>query len=62
MVYRRENVVNQQAGIGTSSAWSHVQHHIEDCVVTYGCYANTDPWSKITVTGAGKYSYTGSAG
>lgn len=59
VVYWREQVVNKQAGIGTSSAWSHVQRHIEYCVVKYGCYANTYPWSKITVYGNAGYSYTG---
>ena len=59
VVYWREPVVNKQAGVGTSSAWSHFQRHIEYCVVKYGCYANTYPWSKITVYGKGGYTYTG---
>lgn len=59
VIYVREQLVNQKNGAGTSSAWSHMQRHIEYCVVKYGCYANTYPWSKITVRGDGSYSYTG---
>lgn len=61
VVYWRGQLVNQQAGIGSWSAWSHFQRHIEYCVVKFGCYSNAYPWSKITVYGNGGYSYTGSS-
>lgn len=61
VVYWREQVVNQYAGLGTYTAWSHFQRHIEYCVVKYGCYANTYPWIKTTVRANGTYSYSGSA-
>ncbi len=51
--------VNQSGGVGTSSAWSHKQRHLQACLLKYGCWANYHPWSKITVNGDGTYSYTG---
>jgi hypothetical protein len=59
LVYVRELVVNQQAGLGTFTAWSHLQRHLEYCVVHYGCYANVYPWSKIWVNASGGWSYQG---
>lgn len=60
IVYWRGQVVNAQAGIGSYSAWSKFQRHIEYCVAKYGCYSSSYPWSKITVNAKGGYSYTGS--
>ncbi|WP_182901819.1 hypothetical protein [Microbispora sp. H10830] len=62
IVYMRELLVNQAGGVGTTSAWSHLQRHLEYCVAKYGCYASMKPWSRITVHGNATYSYTGSAG
>ena len=62
IVQVRERTTNQQGGIGTSAAWSHLQRHLEFCVVKYGCYASLYPWSRITVYGAGGYDYTGDNG
>ncbi|NEA31273.1 hypothetical protein [Streptomyces sp. SID13031] len=56
----KEQTVNQEWGIGTSSAWSHIQRHIELCIPTK-CYAHVYPWIKIGVRGNGTYEYTGSA-
>jgi len=61
VVYLRE-LSAHQAGTGSPAAWSHLQRHIEYCVAQVGCYANTYPWSKITVYGGGGSRYTGSAG
>jgi len=61
-VYVRELEVNQQWGIGTNSAVSHLQRHLEFCIARYGCYENHHPWSKVTVHGNGTSSFTGSTG
>ncbi len=57
--YIRDLVVNQQGGVGTSSAWSHMSRAIENCVAKYGCIGEYTPWSKITVSKTGGYSYVG---
>jgi len=62
VIYQREQVPNQQAGLGSYTAWSHIGRHLEYCVIRYGCYANTYPWSKIWVNAGGYYWRTGSAG
>jgi hypothetical protein len=62
IVQVRERTTNQQGGIGTSAAWSHLQRQLEFCVIKYGCYASLYPWSRITVYGAGGYDYTGDNG
>lgn len=61
IVVVRGLTVNQKGGTGTYTAWSHLQRHLEYCVVKYGCYANTYPWSKITVKASGSYTYKGAA-
>jgi hypothetical protein len=53
--------VNQALGAGTAKLTVHRQRHLEYCVVKFGCYANTYPWIRLSVTGAGKGSYTGKA-
>lgn len=60
--YVRQRTVDQIGGVGSGSAYTHVQRAIEACVVKYGCYGITYPWSKITVRGSGFASRTGSAG
>lgn len=60
VIYVRELVVNQASSPGSWQAWSHMQRHLEYCVVRYGCYANAYPWSKIYVYGDGRYTYEGS--
>ncbi len=61
IVQVRGLTVNQKSATGSYSAWSHLQRHLEYCVVKYGCYANTYPWSKITIKANGTYTYTGKA-
>jgi hypothetical protein len=61
-VYVREQTVNSQWGLGTNSATSHIQRHLEFCILKLGCYENHLPWSRITVHGNGTYSWTGSTG
>jgi hypothetical protein len=61
-VYVRDLVVNAQWGLGSNSATSHLQRHLEFCVYKVGCYENHYPWSKITVHGNGTYDWTGSTG
>lgn|SRR5262245_48056659 len=58
-VYVRELIVNQQAGVGSYSAWSHLQRRLEYCIIHWGCYANVYPWSKIWVKASGTYVYQG---
>lgn len=62
VIYWQENVVNQQYGLGTNTAVSHFQHHIEYCTISkyVGCYANTYPWVRTVAHGDGTSSYTGS--
>ncbi len=57
----RKLTVNQKSAVGAYSAWSHLQRHLEYCVVKYGCYANTYPWAKITIKANGTYTYKGAA-
>lgn len=61
--YVRQRTVDMQGGVGTGSAYSHIQREIEACLVNYGCYGVTYPWSKITISGSLAFlSLTGSAG
>ena len=61
-VYLRDLAANAQWGIGTNNATSHLQRHLEFCILKLGCYENHYPWSKITVHGNGTYDWTGSTG
>ena len=61
-VYLREQTVNSQWGLGTNNATSHIQRHLEFCILKLGCYENHYPSSKITVHGNGTYNVTGSTG
>jgi hypothetical protein len=61
VIYVRERVVDTQTGLGTVNASSHLQRHLEYCIVKYGCYANSYPWARITVHPGGTYTSTGAS-
>lgn len=62
VAYWRELVQNSKAGIGTSTATTTRQRHIELCVVKYGCYSSLYPWVTLKIRANGNNTYSGDAG
>lgn len=54
--------VNPPPYVPAATSTSHKQRELRYCVVKYGCYATTHPWSKINAKGNGTATYSGSAG
>jgi hypothetical protein len=53
--------VDRAGATGGASSWSHMQRHLQYCILKYGCYSNNHPWSRIVVRGDDSYSYSGAA-
>jgi len=56
------NLESHASGVPAYQAFSHMQRHLEQCVVKYGCYANWYPWSDITFYGDYYYSWSWGVG
>lgn len=61
IVHVEELVADTQWGIGTFTAHSYKQRHIELCVLKYGCYADLYPHSQLNVNANAGTSYSGGA-
>lgn len=62
IIYQRERTLDQKSPLPRSTATSHISRHMEYCVVRYGCYASTYPWSKLTLHPDGRTDRQGGAG
>ena len=56
--YDRGSTADWYSGVGTSLATSFTQHHIEYCVVRYGCYYSGYPWIRFYRYGSGHFSWS----
>lgn len=61
-VYMRELVADSASGIGTWMAQSFRERSVEYCIVSWGCYSNSYPYSTIRLYGNGTWWYSGTAG
>lgn len=61
LAHWRGQTMNKQGGIGTYTAWSRIQRHVELCVTKFGCYANFYPWIEIRVKANRTWDYSGHA-
>jgi hypothetical protein len=61
VIYIREITTDFMSPPGRGEVTSNFKRHLEYCLATYGCYANTYPWAEVTMRGNGSYSYRGGA-
>lgn len=56
--YDRGSTADWYSGVGTGLATSFTQHHIEYCVLVYGCYYSGYPWIRFYRYGSGHFSWS----
>jgi hypothetical protein len=53
-----ERNVDYASRVPTFAATSTMQRHLQQCVLTYGCWANWYPWSTINIYPEGTFTYS----
>jgi hypothetical protein len=57
-----ERTADSATPLPGSPGASHMQRHLKQCILTYGCYANWYPWATAAIWGDGRWGYDGGAG
>jgi hypothetical protein len=53
-----ERKVDYASRVPTFAATSTMQRHLQQCVLTYGCWANWYPWSTVNIYPDGTFTYS----
>jgi hypothetical protein len=58
----KELTANEATPLPSSVGYSTMQRHLQQCILTYGCWANWYPWAQIGIAGNGQWGWAWGVG